>query len=108
MQSGLGHSMSAYRGRWPKHKNLEIQNICLLLKFIHKLHTSSKIGDKISVCSNAWRYLMTLIQLYRDTTVVELGDGRSTCFWLDSWSGNKPLSTQFPALFPMYKTQMQR
>jgi hypothetical protein len=42
---------------------------------------------------------MTLIQLYRDLTVVELGDGRSTCFWLDSWSGNKPLSTQFPALF---------
>jgi hypothetical protein len=53
-------------------KNLEIQNISLLLKFIHKLNTQNKsswakwiktsiyrgtkwLGDKISVCSNSWR-----------------------------------------------------
>jgi hypothetical protein len=42
---------------------------------------------------------MTLIQLYRDLTIVTLGDGRHTSFWLDSWIGNKPLSTQFLALF---------
>jgi hypothetical protein len=42
---------------------------------------------------------MTLIQLYRDLTVVTIGDGRHTSFWLDSWIGNKPLSTQIPALF---------
>jgi hypothetical protein len=58
-------------------KNLETQNICLLLKFIHKLHTSNnsswaswirtyiyrgnkRLGDKISVCSRSWRYLMSL------------------------------------------------
>jgi hypothetical protein len=97
-------------------KNLEIQNICFLLKFIHKLHTSNdsswvnwicstvyrgnkRLGDKNSICSNSWRYLMTLIQLYRDLTIVTLGDGRHTSFWLDSWIGNKPLSTQFLALF---------
>jgi hypothetical protein len=62
-------------------KNLKIQNICLLLKFIHKLHTSNispwtkwirstvyrgnkRLGDKILKCSNSWRYLMTLIQPY--------------------------------------------
>jgi hypothetical protein len=32
-------------------------------------------------------------------TIVALGDGCHTSFWLDSWIGNKPLSTQFPALF---------
>jgi hypothetical protein len=30
---------------------------------------------------------------------VKIGDGKSTCFLLDSWLGNKPLSVQFPALF---------
>jgi hypothetical protein len=76
-------------------KNLEIQNICLLLKFIHKLHTlnncswakwiqssvyrgNKRLGDKISACSNSWRYLMTLIHLYRDLIVVQVGNGRHT------------------------------
>jgi hypothetical protein len=42
---------------------------------------------------------MSLIQLYRDLTLVKLGNGRNTCFWLDSWLGDKPLSIQYPALF---------
>jgi hypothetical protein len=42
---------------------------------------------------------MTLVQLYRDLTVVKIGDGRHTLFWIDRWLGNKPLSIQFPALF---------
>jgi hypothetical protein len=67
-------------------KNLEIQNICLMLKFIHKLHLESKsswakwirssiyrgnkrLGDKISICFNSWRNLMSLIQLYRNLTM---------------------------------------
>jgi hypothetical protein len=97
-------------------KNLEIQNICHLLKFIHKLHSKSRcswakwirsfiyqgnkrLGDKVSICSNFWRYLMSLIQLYRDLTMVKIGNGRHTSFWLDSWLGNKTLSIQFLALF---------
>jgi hypothetical protein len=42
---------------------------------------------------------LTLIQLYRDLTVVKVGDGHHTSFWLDSWIGNKPLSIQFLVLF---------
>jgi hypothetical protein len=42
---------------------------------------------------------MSLIQLYRDLTIVGVGDGKTTYFWLDSWLGNKPLSIQFPTLF---------
>jgi hypothetical protein len=97
-------------------KNLEIQNICLLLKFIHKLHMPNKrswvnwilswvygrqkrLGDNISRCTSSWHYLMTLIDLYRSLTFVRVGNGRSTCFWLDSWLGNKPLLIQYPALF---------
>jgi hypothetical protein len=90
--------------------------MCLLLKFIHKLHTSSSsswakwihnfvyrggkyLGDKITTCSSSWRYMMTLIQMYMNLTVVKVGNGRDTCFWLDSWIGRKPLSDQYPALF---------
>jgi hypothetical protein len=57
-------------------ENLEIQNICLLLKFIDKLHTPNKsswtkwilsfiysgqkrLGDKISRCSSSWHNLNT-------------------------------------------------
>jgi hypothetical protein len=63
------------------------------------MYRNKRLGDKISSCSHVWRYLMTLIDLYRNLIVVELGDGRNTCFWLDSWLGNKPLSIQYPALF---------
>jgi hypothetical protein len=42
---------------------------------------------------------MSLIQLYRDLTMVKIGNGRHTSFWLDSWLGNKTLSIQFLALF---------
>jgi hypothetical protein len=93
--------MPTHRGRRPKHQKLGIQNICLLLKFIHKLHTSNKsswakwilsfiypgqkrLGDKISKCSNSWHYLKSLIHLYRSLTTVKIGDGKDTCFWLDS------------------------
>jgi hypothetical protein len=31
--------------------------------------------------------------------IVSIGDGKATCFWLDSWLGNKTLSIQFPYLF---------
>jgi hypothetical protein len=82
-------------------KNLESQNICLLQKFIHKLHRPNRsswanwihsyvysgqkrIGDNISTCTSSWRYLMSLIQLYRDLTIVGVGDGKTTYFWLDS------------------------
>jgi hypothetical protein len=42
---------------------------------------------------------MTLIQLYRDPTIVKIGNGCHTSFWLDSWLKNKPLSIQFTSLF---------
>jgi hypothetical protein len=77
-------------------KKMETQNICLL-KFIHRLHTANKssrakwicsfvykgnkkLGDKILLCSNSWRYLMTLIHLYRNLTLVEVGNGQVTSF----------------------------
>jgi hypothetical protein len=102
-------------------KKLETQNICLRLKFIHKLHMPNKsswanwihsfvylsqkrIGDKISRCSNSWHYLISLIHLYRNLTIVTVGDVKGSYFWLDSWLGNKPMSIQFPTLFSHVQT----
>jgi hypothetical protein len=36
---------------------------------------------------------------YRDPTIVKIGNGCHTSFWLDSWLKNKPLSIQSPSLF---------
>jgi hypothetical protein len=42
---------------------------------------------------------MTLIQLYKGLTLVKVGNGQDTSFWLDSWLGNKSLSEQYLTLF---------
>jgi hypothetical protein len=60
---------------------------------------NKRLDDRILTCFNSSRYLITLIQLYRDITVVTIGDDHHASFWLDSWIGNKPLSIQFSALF---------
>jgi hypothetical protein len=63
------------------------------------VHRDNKRRDNISSCSSIWRYLISLIDLYRTLTIVELGDGKNTWFWLDSWLGGKSLSIQFLALY---------
>jgi hypothetical protein len=103
-------------------KNLEIKNICMLLKFIYKLHTSSSsswakwirsfvyredknLDDKIHSCSNSWRHLMTLIQLYRDLTVVKLGNDINTCFLVGQLIRKEtPLSSVTYLIFPCSKS----
>jgi hypothetical protein len=46
---------------------------------------------------------MKLIKLYRDLTIMKVGNGLNICFWLNSWIENKTLSIQYPALFYMFK-----
>ncbi|TVU19909.1 hypothetical protein EJB05_36091, partial [Eragrostis curvula] len=42
---------------------------------------------------------MEQLPAYREATMVFLGDGRTTSFWLDLWDGNQPLAFDYPALF---------
>ena len=37
--------------------------------------------------------------LFANATSIRVGNGKSTNFWKDTWIGNEPLSTTFPALF---------
>jgi hypothetical protein len=42
---------------------------------------------------------MHLIDLYRAMTIVTVGKGKNTAFWLDSWLNKKPLACQYSHLF---------
>ena len=74
-------------------KDMGTQNICLLLKLLHKLHfpqssawaqwvhgrasISSLKGD---IHSEHWEVLRSLLPLYQAITSVQLGDGKSCSF----------------------------
>jgi len=92
-------------------KNLSVQNQCLLLKLIHRLHhpgaSSWARWARQHVClasldgevqGNHWDMLRELLPLYRVITTVRVHNGRSTSFWDDSWLGDEPLSEIHPAL----------
>lgn len=89
-----------------------IQNACLLLKLLHRLHCaessawSSWVQNKISLASlqgdihgEHWNNLKQLLPLYQAITSVELGNGQSTSFWNDVWLADDALADVYPALF---------
>jgi len=92
-------------------KNLSVQNQCMLLKLIHRLHhpeasswarwarqrinLATLTGD---VHGAHWDSLRELLPLYRAITTVDIKDGTSTSFWDDSWLPEGPLSELLPAL----------
>jgi hypothetical protein len=95
-------------------------NICLLLNLIHRLHCADSsawaiwIKDKVDIANmhgdslgHHWELLESLLPLYRALTTVELGDGRSTLFWTDVWTGDEALEDRFPRLFfPLHQQDM--
>lgn len=71
-------------------KDLGIQNICLLLKLLHRLHCPQSSAWAVWVRGRAclanlkgdvhgahWETLRSLLPLYQSITMVQLGDGRS-------------------------------
>lgn len=93
-------------------KDLHIQNTCLLVKLIHRLHSSALSSWAAWVRSNVklatmegeirgchWDTLRALLPIYQATSSSQVGDGCSTDFWHDAWSGPDDLSTAFPALY---------
>ena len=92
-------------------KDLAVQNICLLLKLLHKLHSeiqtswgawvrrhiclASLTGDLLGA---HWDSIRGLLPLYQAITTVTVGDGQSTSFWQDVWLEDECFSDRFPAL----------
>ncbi|CAN6228096.1 unnamed protein product [Urochloa humidicola] len=92
-------------------KDLGIQNTCLLLKLIHRLHSvassswSAWVQEHVNLATMEgtlegahWDSMRTLLPLYQAITTVHLGDGRNTSFWMDVWDGDDSLSNRFPSL----------
>jgi len=93
-------------------RDLGIQNICLLLKLLHRLHCpqSSAWAHWVQGRANIttlqgdlhgdhWQTLRTLLPLYQAITTVEIGDGSTCSLWNDVWAGDECLADKFPALF---------
>jgi hypothetical protein len=80
-------------------RNLKVQNQCLLLKLLHRIHTSGDSSwapwvhayiDLVSmqgeVVGAHWTEVRSLLPIYHALTTVVLKDGRSTSIWDDIWS----------------------
>ncbi|GJN06505.1 hypothetical protein PR202_ga24235 [Eleusine coracana subsp. coracana] len=96
-------------------KDLHTQNLCLLLKFLHKVVTRdnapwvrwihrqykpSERGFRTNPTNtNAWNVLTKLMPLYQAITSVDMGNGESTFFWYDDWTSFGPLHQALPAAF---------
>ena len=88
-------------------KNLEDQNHCLLMKFVHKLHDPTPRPWKTwflhHTASMDDSFLCRLINAelhrYRSLTSVRIGDGQLTSFWHDKWILGTTLAQAFPALY---------
>jgi hypothetical protein len=93
-------------------KDFGTQNICLLLKLIHRLHCSenSAWGQWVRQHCNLatlrgdlqgthWDMLRSILPLYQALTTVLVRDGSATSFWYDVWHEDEALSERFPALF---------
>jgi hypothetical protein len=99
-------------------KDLRIQNTCLLLKLVHKLHSEHAsswarwVQNNASVASltgdlhgQHWDMLRSILPIYRAITTVILGDGKNTSFWHDVWDGDDSMADRFPELYSHCRTQ---
>jgi hypothetical protein len=101
-------------------KDIGIQNSCLLLLLIHRLHTcaasswsrwarehaclASMEGD---LHGHHWAALRQLLPIYQAVTTVSLGDGSTSSFWFNVWHEEDCLADRFPALLTHCKVANQ-
>ena len=94
-------------------RDLQRQNLVLLMNFVHKLHQRERLpwkdwfqrsynrdlGDVSASPSYLEKILHHCLDTYRSITTCDVRDGRHTSFWLDRWVDGVQLSTRFPAIF---------
>jgi hypothetical protein len=98
-------------------KNLNAQNVCLLLKFCFKLLHAQNLPWKdwllhhspFAHHSNNPSFLGALISKHMPIllmlTQCTVGNGSTTLFWHDRWLLSEPLANDFPALFTHHTHQ---
>ncbi|TVU11760.1 hypothetical protein EJB05_45362, partial [Eragrostis curvula] len=91
-------------------KDLETQNHCLLLEFIHKIFNGDDapwpdwllrdlrhdFGSDLPTDSYLSRFVDAELSRYRSLTRVEVHDGTSTSFWFDDWNIIAPAENVCP------------
>jgi hypothetical protein len=93
-------------------KDLELQNRCLLMKFINKLYSDENpswknwiltIASSETFTSQSPSYLWNIINdelnSFRSITYVKVKNRATTSFWFDHWIHSGPLSSTCPTLF---------
>ena len=93
-------------------KDVGTQNICLLLKLVHRLHCSENSAWAQWVRQRActatlkgdlqgehWDVLQSILPFYQAITTIDLKDGKSTSFWFDVWYGDGDLVDTYSGLF---------
>ena len=97
--------------------NLEVQNLCLLSKWLFKLLNEDGLWQKVlrnkylknNKClsqvkkqpgdSHFWTGLMDVKVLFLEKGKFKVNSENQTRFWEDLWIGQEPLSLQFPGLY---------
>jgi hypothetical protein len=96
--------------------NLEVMNIALLAKWFWKMETEEGLWQEIlskkyggGKClalavkkpgdSQFWASLMKIKEIFYRFVKKELGDGKNTRFWEDSWVDDKPLKEAYPRIY---------
>ena len=97
-------------------QNLEVQNKCLLSKWLYKLLNedglwqqflrnkyikSKTLGSCVKKASDSHfcKGLMNIKDIFMQLGHFAVKDGSKTRFWVDTWLGNKPLKARFSGLF---------
>jgi hypothetical protein len=105
-------------------QNLEIQNKCLLSKWLFKLLNEDGLWqellrnkyikdktlggcEKKPMDSHFWKSLMNVKDSFFGLGHFNVKDGTQTRFWADTWLGNKPLKDKFPALFNIVRRKQE-
>jgi hypothetical protein len=98
-------------------RDLRIQNKCLQMKMLHRLHSVpgalwprwvwscldglpiDHAAQTSSLSGSHWGTLVRLLPVYRCPSKVVVGDGARASFWSDRWIGDVPLDVSMPELF---------
>ena len=97
-------------------QNLEIQNMCLLSKWLFKLCNEDELWQSLlknkylsnktiggctkrSSDTHFWKGLMKVKDQFLSLGSFKVRDGTQTRFWKDVWLGNQPQKLKFPSFF---------
>ena len=112
----MGHPLLPKRSRGLGIIDLEVQNKCLLSKWIVNLlnsegtwqsllrnkYLSSKSLPQVQAKPNDsdfWRGLMKIKEEVLACGSFQIKDGKQTRFWEDTWVGQRPFKEQYPSIY---------